>query len=121
MPYSSPLARRSDPGTSAAAADRAEAEGRIDSDEWQILSVLREMPRGGTGSEIAARISERFHRTMTNVQVMRRMRQLIDNAQVFRRADPSPPLEGAGSLPWLKRDGQVVHFIARGDMPLFGE
>lgn len=110
-PFSSPLARPTDPETSAAAADRAESEGRIDTDEWQILTVLREMPQGGTGSEIAAKIRSRFHRPMTNVPVMRRMAELLGNGQAHRRRDPRTGKH-------LRRGGEALHWFGRGDCPL---
>jgi len=135
VPYSSSLARPSDPETSSAAATAAEADGRIDTDEWRILQVLREMPRGGTGSEIAARISARYQRPMTNVQVMRRMADLLGNRQVHRRPDVKAShkanahyayLAGRGRAPrrrpgiiYLRRGGETLHWLGSGDMPLF--
>ena len=117
MGYSRDLSARDDPQTSAEAADAAANEGIVDTHEWRILTVLRTyggLP-GWTGKEIAAAVSERWGEPMTNVQVMRRMVVLVARGQIFRRRDPNDPNR------WRRRDGQVLHFATRGDMPLFGE
>ena len=111
-PFSSPLSRRSDPRTSAEAAERVSDDGTVDTHEWRILTVLREMPRGGTGSEIAAAITRRYRVQMTNVQVMRRMRALLDRGQVHRRLDPRTGR-------YIRRGGETVHYYGSGECPLF--
>ena len=135
MPYSPSLARRDDPSTSADAASAAEAAGIIDTHEWRILQVLREMPQGGTGSEIAARISAAYHEHTTNVPVMRRMIDLLGHKQIHRRVDPAATAKAkanyerrtslglrVGRRPGLiyhKRGGETLHWLGSGDMPLF--
>ena len=115
-PYSPDLSHRDDPATSNDAAAVAVASGTVATHEAAILAVLRTMPRGGTGKEIAWGIQCHFKGVqMTNVQVMRRMRSLLARGQVFRRRDP------VRLDRWRSRDGQVLHFAKRGDMPLFGE
>jgi len=126
MPYTPDLSHRDDPETSNDAAGLALADGTVATHEAAILAVLRTMPRGGTGKEIAGAVSVKWKRLqMTNVQVMRRMVALDTRGQVHRRLDPDHPwrLDSRGRrVPnHLRRDGQVLHFATRGDMPLFGE
>ena len=125
MPYSPDLSRRDDPQTSAAAADYVTGQGLDLTHEFRILAVLRAMPEGGTGKEIAAAVMKRFRVRTTSVQVMRRMRSLLDHERAFRRHDPDEPWvkdsRGRTVANWQRREGQAIHFLTRGDMPLFGE
>ena len=104
-PYSSPLCRDSDPPTSGEAAGLAILDGTVATHEGAILAVLEEMPDGGTGREIAYQVRHRFKLPLNSVQVMRRMRALLDDGLVERRRNPLA--EGA----FLRRDGQCLHFL----------
>jgi len=115
MPYGTFLSGKHDPSTSSDAADAAVATGLAESDEQLILDALRERPHGATGKEIAARISARLGYGLTNVQVMRRMSALLARGKVHRRPDPANPKR------FVRHDGQLLHFLTRGDCPLFGE
>lgn len=125
MPHSRDLSRRDDPLTSHAAADYVTGQGLDLTHEARILAVLRLMPDGGTGSEIAAAVTERFRVPTDQVQVMRRMRKLLDRDDAFRRLDPDEPWiedsRGRKHANWQRRDGQAIHWLTPGDMPLFGE
>ena len=110
MAQSSPLARRTDPQTSHDAALRA-VKGLVKSQEARILRVLKAMPDGGTGKEIAEAMTN-WALHFSNVQVMRRMRALLDKGLVRRRPN-------ADDSAWRSRDGQVIHYYVPSDMPLF--
>lgn len=118
-PYSPYLARKDDPATSSEAADEAVGTNLVSGHEKMILYVLRWMPNGGTGTEIAQAIRQRFGvraSDMTNVTVMRRMRFLLDIELVHRRRDTRGH--------WLRRERETVHFLGpkpKGDLPLWGE
>ena len=122
-PYDGYLAHAHDPATSDEAAEAASRKGLIDSHEWRILTVIKRMPLGGTGKELAAAIAERWRVPMTSVQVMRRMLPMVERHQVFRRPDPNQPyrLDARGRrVPnWLRRDGQVLYYRTPYEMPLF--
>ena len=105
-PYTAPLARDDDPATSAAAADRVSSDGTVDTHERLILAALRAAwPKGLTGTELAARVG------LTQVQVMRRVRALLDRGAIHRLRDHRRQL--------VRRDGQTIHCHGRGDMLLF--
>jgi len=113
-PYSPPLCRDSDPPTSGEAAGLAIAEGVVATHEGAILAVLAEMPDGGTGREIANEVRRRFKLPLNNVQIMRRMRTLLDGGLVERRGNPIEPWrfdhKGRRVPNYLRRDGQMLHF-----------
>ena len=111
-PYTAPLARDTDPQTSADAALAAEAI--IKSHERLILEVLRDRPHGCTGTEIGRVIAGNTGLPMTNVQVMRRMRGLFVAGAVHRRRDRP------GAVRWSRRNGETIHYYGQGDMPLWG-
>ena len=115
MPHRPFLSRGSDGSTSSDAADAAVATGLAETHEQGILDVLAEMPHGGTGSEIAARLSCRLGYDVTNVQIMRRMATLLARGAVHRRPDPANPKR------YVRHDGELIQFLTRGDLPLFGE
>jgi len=131
-PFSSPLARQSDPATSSDAASAAVAGRLVTAHELLILEALSWLPSGGTGSEIAASVRERHGLTanqFSNVTVMRRMTELLSRGQVYRRLDPVgqasrlPTPDGQAGRPphWRRRGGETIHWLTPGDAPLFGE
>jgi len=124
-PYDRDLAHRDDPATSDEAAEAASRDGLVDTHEWRILTVLQGMPLGGTGKEIAAAITDRWKVPMTSVQVMRRMRALLDRNQVYRRLDANQPYKldahGRRVPNWRRHDGQVLHYLTPFEMPLFDQ
>jgi len=125
MPCSPFLSRKTDPSTSADAADAAVDSGLADSHEQLILAALRDHPHGLTGSEIANRISARIHTHVSNVQVMRRMSTLHAQGRVHNRPDPAKPYrflrDGTKVTNHLRHGRELLHFLTRGDAPLFGE
>ena len=121
-PFSSPLARQSDPATSSDAASAAVAGPLITAHEQLILEALSRLPSGGTGSEIAASVRERHGLTanqFSNVTVMRRMTELLGRGQVYRRRDV--PAANGACHHWRRRGGETIHFLTPGESPLFGQ
>ena len=123
-PYSPDLSHRDDPATSNDAAAVAVASGTVATHEAAILAVLRTMPRGGTGKEIAGEVNRQFkHLRMNQVQVMRRIGVLVRRRQAHYRVNPCQPwrLNSKGrTVPnYLRRDGQRVHGYGDSDLPLF--
>jgi hypothetical protein len=119
MPPDSALARDTDPHTSSAAAAAAVAEGKVDGHEWRILEALKWLGRrGGTATEIAADVRERYHIEREILfcahTVCRRLGALWTRNQIFRRPDP------ATGAP-IARNGEIVYWLHPGDMPLYGE
>ncbi len=135
MPAEAALSHRHDPDTSGAAADAVQASGLADDHESLILEALADMPDGGTGKEIAAAIRRRYrHFRIDSVAVMRRMKQLIANNEVYRWLDDVATdravalwnaLKDSGQRVGVKpsilrkRDGQVIHYLAPDFGPLF--
>jgi len=141
VPYSSSLARPSDPETSSAAATAAEADGLIDTHEWRILQVLREMPKGGTGTEIAEAVRSRWgvrrEIDFCKHTVCRRFAGLLSSSRIHRRVDGAATAKAkanyerrkarglrVGRRPgpvYLRRGGETIHYFGAGDFPLCPE
>jgi hypothetical protein len=129
-PYSSPLARASDPETSQAAADSAAADGTIETHERRILAVLKHMPAGGTASEIAQAVRERW-RIAREIDfckhtVCRRLSDLIGLGLIHRRIAPMATARARaargdrrGRPILIKRGGETVHYYGRPGQSLF--
>ena len=131
-PYSPVLARDGDPQTSHDAADSAVADGTIEGHERRILAVLKHMPAGGTASEIAQAVRERWRisseMAFCKHTVSRRLSGLINAGLIHRR--PAPMLtrrrriltgEKRGRPILIQRGGETVHYHGPGDFPLLGE
>ncbi|HRR83126.1 MAG TPA: hypothetical protein P5118_23315 [Planctomycetota bacterium] len=118
-PFSPVLARDGDPETSHDAARSVVEDGTVETHERRILEALRWMPRGGTASEIAVWVRDRYgierEIEFCKHTVCRRLYGLVAAGLLFRRLDPKRPGK------YQRRNGETLHWLNSGDAPLFGE
>ncbi len=126
-PFSSPLARDGGAQTSHDAADSVIADGTVEGHERRILAVLYDMPLGGTASEVAEAVRERWHIKeeilFCKHTVCRRWCGLRDQGLVHVRPDRLATEKARKVDPdarprFVQRAGEMAHFYGPADEPL---